>query len=45
MPTSYIRESIELDTIELDDTGFASVVKRINLRSGYRHRVLSLIHI
>ena len=39
MPTSYIRESIELDTIELDDTGFASVVKRINLRSGYRHRV------
>ena len=39
MPKSFIRESIELGRIELDDTGFASVVKRINLKGGYRHRV------
>ena len=39
MPTSYIRESIEFEEIELDPNGFAAIVKRVNLREGYRHRV------
>lgn len=42
MPKSFIRESLELDTITLDDTGFAAVTKVINLREGFRHNMMQV---
>lgn len=42
MPKSYIRESIELDSVTLDSTGFASITKRVNLKEGYRHNMLAV---
>ena len=42
MPKSYIRESIELDSVTLDSTGFASITKRVNLKAGYRHNMLAV---
>ena len=42
MVKSFIRESIELDSITLDGTGFASITKRVNLKAGYRHNMLAV---
>lgn len=42
MVKSFIRESIEIDEVTLDETGFASIVKKINLKEGYRHNMMQV---
>jgi hypothetical protein len=42
MVKSFIRESIELETVTLDSTGFGVVTKKINLKEGYRHNMMQV---
>ena len=37
MPKSFIRETLEIPTVVLPDSGLAIVTKKINLKAGYRH--------
>lgn len=42
MPDTIVKETIELDTILLDDDGNAYIQKRINLEEGYRHTLTQI---
>ena len=40
MPQQFIRETVELSDFTTDADGNVFIHKRINLRSGYAHRLL-----
>jgi hypothetical protein len=42
MALSIVKESIEIEAVTTDATGNAYVTKRINLKEGYRHRLVQV---